>query len=99
MGWVGILMFVSAAGWHRGRMTTTGETSDARSLSHALIVIGTSSGFSLLGGVDGVSSTAVMSVPHAAARAARLALDGARNRARAATGTLDGRPTDLGCSA
>lgn len=96
LGWVGILMCVSASGWQCGHMTMTGGAAAALSAvflpSHLPIVIGTSSEFPLLGGVQRVSYASVMLDLLVTARSTRLAVDGARNTSDAVLGD----PTDIG---
>lgn len=75
----------------------TGVLSAVFLLSHLPIVIGTSPGFPLLGGMERVLYASVMLVLLVTARATRLAVDGARNTSGVALGDLDaGHSADIG---
>jgi len=65
-------------------------------LSHVPIVIGTSPGFPLLGGVERVLYASVMLVLLVTARSVRLAVDDAPNTAGVTTDAVLHDPTDIG---
>jgi len=101
-GWMVASRARPADGWraHAPRLTwVAGATSVLSAvflLSHLPIVIGTSSGFPLLGGVERVLYAAVMLVLLVTARATRLAVPRGSDRSATALGTCAEQPADIG---
>jgi heme A synthase len=102
-GWMVARRARLAPGWRSfaplltGVAGATGVLSAVFLLSHLPIVIGTSPGFPLLGGVERVLYASMMLVLLVTGRATRLAVDGVRNTSGVALGDPDtGHPADIG---